>query len=105
MDTMIVFMGFVILLSFLIVIVANSTNQQSQQLQAIYRRLRQLDGPTRRTRPRRFQPAVPASTSRTPQCGLGSYTFTPKNPHAQVGTPPLPSDNVLHSVEYTKTGL
>ena len=45
MDTMIVFMGFVILLSFLIVIVANSTNQQSQQLQAIYRRLRQLDGP------------------------------------------------------------
>ena len=49
-------------------------------------------GPTRRTRPRRSQPAVPASTSRTPQCGLGSYTFTPKNPHAQVGTPPLPSD-------------
>jgi len=45
MDTMIVFMGFVILLSFLIVIVANTTNQQSQQLQAIYRRLRQLDGP------------------------------------------------------------
>ena len=45
MDAMIVFMGFVLLLSVLIVIVANSTNQQSQQLQAIYRRLRTLDGP------------------------------------------------------------
>jgi len=45
MDAMIVFMGFVLLLSVLIVIVANSTNQQSQQLQAIYRRLRVLDGP------------------------------------------------------------